>query len=196
MAKKNRDEAAAPETLNETKISEETQDTQEESDQNNVKNFKSVKGNSKKLIGENEQLKGELNDKNEKLLRLAAEYDNFRKRTAREKEEIYSCSKVSIINEILPVIDNFERAAENSEKGFEEYKKGIEMIFEQLMEILKKMGVDSFGQVGDTFDPNMHSAVMHTEDKSFKESTVCEVFAKGYKLGEKIIRFAVVKVAN
>jgi molecular chaperone GrpE len=94
------------------------------------------------------------------------------------------------------VIDNLKRAAKNSEGNVEDYKKGIEMTFSQFEEILKKLGVESFGTAGDKFDPNMHSAVMHAEDDSFSENEIVEVFAKGYKIGDKVIRFAVVKVAN
>lgn len=143
-----------------------------------------------------EKLRKELEEQNDKFLRLYAEYDNFRKRSQKEKQDIYSSSKADVIKELLPVIDNFERAAANSDAGYEDYKKGIEMIFNQLIQILEKSGVESYGKVGDEFDPNFHNAVMIVEDESLGENVIADVFTKGYKLGDRIIREAVVKVAN
>lgn len=143
-----------------------------------------------------EQLQKALDEANDKFLRLYAEYDNFRKRSQKEKQDIYSSSKADVIKELLPVLDNFDRAANNSDGNFEDYKKGIELIFNQFGEIIKKIGVESFGERGDEFDPNIHNAVMTAEDEELGENTVAEVFSKGYKLGDRIIREAVVKVAN
>lgn len=143
-----------------------------------------------------EKLKKELEEKNDQFLRLYAEYDNFRKRSQKEKQDIYTSSKTDVIKELLPVIDNFERAAANSEASYEDYRKGIEMIFNQFIQILTKSGVESYGDVGDEFDPNIHNAVMSVEDEALGENVIAEVFSKGYKLGDKIIRDAVVKVAN
>ncbi len=143
-----------------------------------------------------EKLRKELDEKNDQFLRLYAEYDNFRKRSQKEKQDIYSSSKADVIKELLPVLDNFDRAANNTECSFEDYKKGIDLIFNQFGEILKKTGVESYGERGDAFDPNIHNAVMTVEDDELGENTVAEVFTKGYKLGDKIIRDAVVKVAN
>lgn len=141
-------------------------------------------------------LKEQLDEKNDLYLRLAAEYDNYRKRSQKEKDAAYTNSKANVLEELLPILDNFERAAANSEAPAEEYKKGIDMIFNQFSETLKKMGVESFGEPGDEFDPNQHSAVMHIDDDEQPENTIVEVFSKGYKLNDRILRFAVVKVAN
>lgn len=141
-------------------------------------------------------LEADLKAANDKFLRTLAEYDNYRKRSVREKEQAYADSKAAVLSEILPVIDNFERAAGNKDASLEDYQKGIDMIFNQFTEILKKLGVESFGEKGDSFDPNIHSAVMHTEDENEPENTVSDVFSKGYKLGDKILRPAVVKVVN
>ncbi|MPM84393.1 Protein GrpE [bioreactor metagenome] len=143
-----------------------------------------------------EILSDQLADKNDQLLRLAAEYDNFRKRTIREKESIYSDVKSNVLGEFLPIIDNFERALNNRDAETEDYKKGIDMIFNQFLEIIKKHGVEAFGDKGDAFDPNVHNAVMHVEDDTLENNVVAEVFTKGYKVGDNVIRPAVVKVAN
>jgi len=128
-------------------------------------------------------------------LRLAAEYDNFRKRTIKEKEASYSHGKADAVEKLLPVYDNLERAL-NQPTEDAAYKKGVEMTMNELVKILTGLGVEIFGNIGDAFDPNIHNAVMHTEDDSVEESTVTQVFQKGFKLGEKIVRFAMVQVAN
>lgn len=143
-----------------------------------------------------EKLQKALDEKNEQFLRLCAEYDNFRKRSQKEKQDAYSLSQAEIIKELLPVLDNFDRAAENKECSFEDYKKGIDLIFAQLGEVLKKIGVESYGARGDEFDPNIHNAVMTVEDAELGENQIAAVFSKGYKLGDRIIREAVVQVAN
>lgn len=143
-----------------------------------------------------EKLQAELDAQKESLLRLAAEYDNYRKRTAKEKEELNSVCKCAVITDILPVIDNLDRALSNQTDNLEEYKKGVEMIGKQFYETLKKLGVEDFGAVGESFDPNMHNAVMHIEDENLEENVIAAVFNKGYKLGEKVIRPAMVQVAN
>ena len=128
-------------------------------------------------------------------LRLAADYDNYRKRTAKEKDAAYGNGKADAIEKLLPVYDNLERALQQ-ETADEAYKKGVEMTMTQLVGILTGLGVEIFGNVGDAFDPNFHNAVMHTEDESLGENVISQVFQKGFKLGEKIIRFAMVQVAN
>jgi len=128
-------------------------------------------------------------------LRLAADYDNYRKRTAKEKDAAYGNGKADAIEKLLPVYDNLERALQQ-ETADEAYKKGVEMTMTQLVGILEGLGVEIFGNVGDAFDPDLHNAVMHTEDENFGESTVSLVFQKGFKLGDKIVRFAMVQVAN
>ena len=142
------------------------------------------------------ELQAELEEQKNQYLRLAAEYDNYRKRTQREKDALNGDIKAYIIGEILPVIDNFERATANTSADYETYKKGMEMIFTQFADIFKKLGVEAFGESGEAFDPMMHNAVMHIDSEDFGESTVAQVFAKGYKIGDKIIRCATVQVAN
>ena len=131
----------------------------------------------------------------DKYLRLAAEYDNFRKRTAREKESAWADSKAQTVNAFLPVYDNLERALKQ-ETADEAYKKGVEMTMNGLKDVLTKLGVETIPALGETFDPNVHNAVMHVEDDSAEENTVVEVFQQGFKLSDKVIRFAMVKVAN
>jgi len=128
-------------------------------------------------------------------LRVAAEFDNFRKRTLKEKEQSYSGGKADAVEKLLPVYDNLERAL-NQPTEDEAFKKGVEMTMTQLVGIFSNLGVEIYGNVGDEFDPNFHNAVMHTEDEAFGENTICQVFQKGFKMGEKIIRFAMVQVAN
>ena len=135
------------------------------------------------------------NAERESHLRLAAEYDNFRKRTLKEKESSYANGKADAVEKLLPVYDNLERAF-NQPTEDEAYKKGVEMTLNELTKILTALGVEIFGEVGETFDPNMHNAVMHTEDDAFSENTISLVFQKGFKIGEKIVRFAMVQVAN
>ncbi len=142
------------------------------------------------------QLQKSLDEKNEQFLRLCAEYDNFRKRSQKEKQDAYISSKADVIKELLPVLDNFDRAANNTEGSLEDYKKGIDLIFNQFVEMLKKNGVESFGERGEEFDPNIHNAVMTVEDDELGENQIAAVFSKGYKMGDRIIREAVVQVAN
>ena len=135
------------------------------------------------------------NAEHDSYLRLAADYDNFRKRTIKEKEQSYGNGKADAIEKLLPVYDNLERAL-NQPTEDEAYKKGVEMTMTQLVNIFSGLGVEIFGNVGDAFDPNIHNAVMHVEDESVEENTITQVFQKGFKLGEKIVRFAMVQVAN
>ena len=128
-------------------------------------------------------------------LRLAAEFDNFRKRTLKEKESSYANGKADAVEKLLPVYDNLERAL-NQPTEDAAYKKGVEMTMNELVKILTGLGVEIFGEVGETFDPNMHNAVMHTEDENLGENTISLVFQKGFRIGEKIVRFAMVQVAN
>lgn len=131
----------------------------------------------------------------EKYLRLMAEYDNYRKRSAKERENIYTDVRVDTVTKFLPVYDNLERALA-IETSDEAYKKGVEMTFNQLKEVMKKLGVEEISAVGETFDPTYHNAVMHIEDEQYGESVIVEEFQKGFKIGEKVIRFSMVKVAN
>ena len=135
------------------------------------------------------------NQEHDAHLRLAAEYDNFRKRTAKEKELSYTNGKSDAVEKLLPVYDNLERAL-NQPCEDAAYKKGVEMTMNELIKIFTALGVEIFGQVGDAFDPAIHNAVMHTEDEALEENTISQVFQKGFKLGDKIVRFAMVQVAN
>ena len=128
-------------------------------------------------------------------LRVAAEFDNFRKRTIKEKEASYGNGKADAVAKMLPVYDNLERAL-NQPTEDAAYKKGVEMTMNELVKILTSLGVEIFGNVGETFDPNFHNAVMHMEDENLGENVISQVFQKGFKLGDKIIRFAMVQVAN
>lgn len=128
-------------------------------------------------------------------LRVAAEFDNFRKRTVKEKEQSYGNGKADAVAKMLPIYDNLERAL-NQACEDAAYKKGVEMTMNELVKILNSLGVEIFGEVGDAFDPNLHNAVMHIDSEEHEESTVSQVFQKGFKLGEKIVRFAMVQVAN
>ncbi len=145
--------------------------------------------------GELEQAKSDLAASQDKYLRLLAEYDNFRKRSQKEKGELYTAIRAETVGKFLPVYDNLERAL-NQPTTDEAYKKGVEMTMTGLVEVMEKLGVEIFGGVGDPFDPNMHNAVMHCEDESLGENTVAEVFQKGFRVGEKVVRFAMVRVAN
>ena len=142
-----------------------------------------------------EEAQKKVDELNDRLLRTMAEYDNYRKRTQKEKESIYPDAISFAVQTILPVIDNFEIALK-SECADENFKKGMEMIFNQMMESLKSLNVSEINPVGEPFDPEEHNAVMHVDDDTVEDNTVVEVLRKGYKLGEKVIRFAMVKVAN
>ena len=143
-----------------------------------------------------DKLTAELNETKDKLLRVMAEYDNFRKRSQKEKEMAYGDTKASTIAEFLPVYDNFIRAMSADATDLDSFKKGIEMIFNQYGETFKKLGVESFGEKGETFDPNIHNAVMHGEDDTLPENSISDVFSTGYKMGDRVIRPAIVKVVN
>ena len=128
-------------------------------------------------------------------LRLAAEFDNFRKRTVKEKEASYGNGRADTIAKILPIYDNLERAL-NQPTEDAAYKKGVELTMAELVKILTGLGVEIFGNLGDAFDPNLHNAVMHIDDENLGENVISQVFQKGFKIGDKVVRFAMVQVAN
>ena len=128
-------------------------------------------------------------------LRVAAEFDNFRKRTVKEKEASYGNGKADAVAKLLPVYDNLERALNQPTEDLA-YKKGVELTMNELVKIFTGLGVEIFGQVGETFDPNLHNAVMHVENEELGENVIAAVFQKGFKIGEKVVRFAMVQVAN
>ena len=142
-----------------------------------------------------EALKDSLTEWEDKFLRLAAEYDNYRRRSQKEKESAWADSKAETALAFLPVYDNLERALKQ-DTADEAFKKGVEMTMAQFKEILTRLGVEEIPALGETFDPNLHNAVMHIDDDSAGENTIVEVFQAGFKVGDKVIRFAMVKVAN
>ena len=147
------------------------------------------------LLAELEALKDQAAHQEDKYLRLAAEYDNYRRRTTKEKESIWNDAKADAASAFLPVYDNLERALKQ-ETADEAYKKGVDMTMTQLRSVLEKLGITEIPALGQPFDPTLHNAVMHVEDESLGENTVAEVFQAGFKLGDKVIRFSMVKVAN
>ena len=135
------------------------------------------------------------NAEHDAYLRLAAEFDNFRKRTTKEKEQSYGNGKADAVAKMLPVYDNLERAL-NQETADAAYKKGVELTMNELVKIFTALGVEIFGEAGDSFNPELHNAVMHIENKELGENTIAAVFQKGAKIGDKVVRFAMVQVAN
>ena len=178
MAKKNKKEQETPveETVETTETPETVEETLEEAVEVNPWEEK-------------------YNAERDAHLRVAAEFDNFRKRTIKEKEASYGNGKADAVAKILPIYDNLERAL-NQPTEDAAYKKGVELTMNELLKIFGTLGVEVFGNVGDVFDPNLHNAVMHTEDESVPENTITMVFQKGFKMGDKIVRFAMVQVAN
>lgn len=146
-------------------------------------------------LSELEKLQADYAALNDKYLRLMAEYDNFRKRSQREKDNIYPDAVASTVGKFLSVLDNFERA-----RAFEtqdlEYKKGVELIYAAFLETMEKLHVEAFAEIGEAFQPEIHNAVMHIEDENLGENVISQVFQKGYKIGDKVIRHAMVQVAN
>ena len=142
------------------------------------------------------ELEKELAAAKEAHIRTLAEYDNYRKRSTREKEAAYGDSKAACLSELLPVLDNFDRALATGDSDIESFKKGMEMIYTNLTDILTKLGVEAFGEKGEAFDPNIHNGVMHVENEELGENVISEVFSKGYRIGDRILRPAMVQVAN
>ena len=175
---------------------EEVKETAAEETATEEKSSKTDKKKSKKLDEELKKKEAELAELNDKYTRLFAEYDNFRKRTAKEKEGIYSDAYIDALTQILPVLDNLERAAAFENADAEMLRKGLELTLKSFSDTLEKMGVKEIEALGKEFDPNVHNAVMHIDDESFGESEVAEVFAKGYIRGDKVLRHSMVKVAN
>ena len=141
-------------------------------------------------------LEKELNDTKEQLLRVTAEYANFRKRSEKEKNESFAFATAKTVSEILSVVDNLERAVSNEHEDYEGLKQGVKMTYDGLMASLEKLGVTAYGESGEQFDPNFHNAVMHVDDDSLEENVITDVFQRGYKINDKVIRPAMVKTAN
>ena len=188
-------ETSAEETKEE-KIEEETKEEKiEEEPKAETKKEKKPKKESKKETELKETAEKLIKEEKEKYLRLAAEYDNFRKRSQKERDSLYNDIKADTLLKFLPVYDNLERALKQATAD-EAYRKGVEMIMTQFCTTMEKLGVTEIEAAGQKFDPTIHNAVMHVEDESFGENEVVEVFQKGFKLNDKVIRFAMVKVAN
>ena len=189
-------ETSAEETKEEKteeKAEEKTEEKVEE--KTDSKKEKKAKKESKKESEIKEAAEKLINAEKEKYLRLCAEYDNYRKRSQKERESLYADIKADTLLKFLPVYDNLERALAQPTTD-EAYRKGVEMIMTQFNTTLEKLGITEIEAMGQTFDPNIHNAVMHIEDESFGENEVVEVFQKGFRLNDKVIRFAMVKVAN
>ena len=191
----------AAETAESADVSEQTAGAEADAQQTAQTEEKADKKKNKKLDAKIAELEKKLADadvaaaeQNDRYLRMAAEYDNFRKRSAKEKEGIYADAYADALKNILPMIDNLERAV--GVEGAEALAKGLEMTLNGVAEALEKMGVEAFGAEGDIFDPNMHSAMMMVDDENHKEGEIVTVFQKGYRKGDKIIRYAMVTVAN
>lgn len=155
---------------------------------------KKLKAELDRVSAELEAKKAEYDELNDKYLRMLAEYENYRKRTAKEKESIYTDAYFDALGSILPIIDNIERAAEY--KDSEKVSEGIALILKSFNELLEKMNVSAYGAVGDEFDPNIHDAMMHIEDENLGENVIAAVFQKGYKKEDRVLRHAMVTVAN
>ncbi len=169
---------------------EENTDNPDENDE--VCNLKKSQDDKKEV----DALKKQLSELNDKFLRLAAEYDNYRKRSEREKTQIYSEATVFTLIPLLPIFDTMDRAFESMKDCNEEQKKGFVMVQNQISEILKKMNVTTVGKVGEKFDPNLHNAVSHSNDEKFEENTISAVLQKGYSYNGKLVRPAIVQVVN
>lgn len=158
------------------------------------KEAKKQKGRIVQLEKELEEAKAAADEANDKYLRVCAEYDNFRKRSRAERDSIYADAAADSLKELLPLIDNLERATQYTAP--DKVAEGVAMILSTLPSVFEKLKVTAFGEVGETFDPNIHNAVMHVEDEEHGEGEITDVFQKGYMIGDKVVRYAMVKVAN
>ena len=190
----------ATEVTEETEAVENAQETVENGEKlsrSDKKKLKKAEAEAEKLAAENKALAEQLAEANDKYMRLYAEYDNFRRRSQKEKEGIYTDAYVDALTKILPILDNLERAAQyGGEDTDHPLAKGLELTLKSFAETMEKMGVAEIPALGEQFDPNVHNAVMHVDDESFGENEVVEVFMKGYAKGDKVLRHSMVKVAN
>ena len=199
--KNNTAEEVVEEKVEETSDSNTTESVESEASAETAEDEAPLKHKDKKKLkkaeAEIEKLTAQLAEEQDKYLRFMAEYDNFRKRTAKEREGIYTDAYCDALGQILPIIDNLERAAQYSADDPDSpMAKGIELTIKSCVEALNKMGVYEIEALGKQFDPNLHNAVMHIDDEAFGENEIVEVFMKGYIKGEKVLRFSMVKVAN
>ena len=175
-------------------VTEEENDGKEAKKGPGRKEDKKYKAKAAALEKEVGELKAKLEAEKDSHLRVAAEYDNFRKRTQKEKDGIYSDAVSDTVKQLLPLFDDLDRAAEYADG--DNVGEGLALILKSVPDVLAKLRIETFGEVGNTFDPNVHDAMMHEENDEVGESVVTAVFRKGYKTGDKIIRHALVKVAN
>ena len=169
-----------------TQAEEVTQENLEETQEEAVKPDSSEQETS---------LQKQIDELNDKLLRTLAEYDNYRKRSIKEKDAIYPQAKADTVEKFLPIIDNFERAMQ-TECADEAFKKGMDMIFQSFLKTMSELSVEAIGTEGEPFNPDLHNAVMHIEDESLGENVIAQVLQKGYKIGDRVVRYAMVTVAN
>lgn len=197
MSKKTNSNPASEEKAQAASAAEQTEEAAQQTEAEAAKQSEEKKPEEAKQqeASEFEKAQQALAQEHDSYLRLAAEYDNYRKRSQKEKENAWTTARADTIKELLPVYDNLERALKQ-ETCDEAYAKGVEMTMNQLKSVLEKLGVEEIPAQGQPFDPNLHNAVMHMEDEAFGENIVAEVFQAGFKLGEKVIRHALVKVAN
>ena len=190
------DEKTANEKAVDDKDAVDVKDVKKEQKQKNE-----IKSEIKKLVSElegvkkeNDGLKSDLAAEKDKYLRMLAEYDNFRRRSQKDRENVYADAYSEALSELLPVLDNIERALNFADSA--NFADGMKAIVSQIDTAMEKLGIEKFGEAGDAFDPMLHNAVMHVEDDNLGENVIAEVFQKGYKKGDRIIRHAMVKVAN
>ena len=196
MSKKDKNEKNTPQEEPESKVPEAEEAAPEQEPPKDQEQAPETYTLTREQMEKMEGLAKQLATLNDQHLRLAAEYDNYRKRTTREKENVYQDAKVDTIAKFLEVYDNLERAVKQAGDEENAHKKGMEMIFHQLENILTGLGVTIEDPAGQPFDPNKHNAVMHIEDGELGENTVAQVFQKGFLLNGRVIRFATVQVAN
>ena len=186
-----------PEEPQESPAEEKTDKKADKKDEKKEKKFGRKKEDERvaALEAEKEALEKDKAALNDKYLRICAEYDNFRRRSQKEKDNLYSEIRANAVQQFLPVYDNLERALKQGTED-EAYRKGVEMIMTQFNATLEKLGVKKIESLGKTFDPKLHNAVMHVDDESQGENTIVEVFQEGFTVNDRVIRFAMVKVAN
>ena len=192
---KNKNEQPKDEAVSEQVSEKELPVEEPKQNAGNPQEAKAEEAKKEEKPSELDTVKEQLAKEHDGYLRLAAEYDNFRKRSQKEKDDLYTVIKAETVGKFLPVYDNLERALAQ-ETADEAYKKGVEMTMNQLVKVMEGLGVTSFGEIGEAFDPARHNAVMHVEEEGLGDNVIAEVFQKGFLVGEKVIRFAMVKVAN
>ena len=192
---KNKNEQPKDEAVSEQVSEKELPVEEPKENAENAQEAKAEEAKKEEKPSELDTVKEQLAKEHDGYLRLAAEYDNFRKRSQKEKDDLYTVIKAETVGKFLPVYDNLERALAQ-ETADEAYKKGVEMTMNQLVKVMEGLGVTSFGEIGEAFDPARHNAEMHGEEEGLGDNVIAEVFQKGFLVGEKVIRFAMVKVAN